>query len=527
MSNYHQYACSSSAGLSGLSVFHAEFRRIKAFILLTVLSACWLLIAVPGLAGAADDAEQGNPVSSEPQPAQKLIVRTEETHELPESLQKYMKQKKVDPEEISIFVQDVNADVPLLQYNADVLRNPASTMKLVTTWSALKVLGPSWSWDTEAWLRGELKGDVLEGALVLKGYGDPFLVYETFWQFVHDLRLKDIREITGDLIIDDSFFELPTTDPGAFDNQPTRVYNAPPAALMFNFNATRFMFTPDVAAGSVKVTTLPRLSRTMIDNEIELVKGRCRSSNTGPVILPESDGRILVRGQFADGCGRREFQRLVSDPRQLVFDAFKSIWEDLGGRINGDLKQGRVRDSDSRFHVHTSRPLAEQVRLINKWSNNVMTRQLMLSLGAKYYGAPATLDKGRMAVMDVLHEQGISTEGLVIDNGSGLSRETRISANQLGSLLQEIWRDPYMPELLNSLPLLGEDGTLARRFRDSAQKGRSRLKTGTLNGVTALAGYMLTRNGKRMVIVMQHNGRHAGSAGHALQNRLLEWVFEQ
>lgn len=156
-----------------------------------------------------------------------------------------------------------------------------------------------------------------------------------------------------------------------------------------------------------------------------------------------------------------------------------------------------------------------------------MTRQLMLSTGAKRYGAPATLDKGRMAVIDVLREQGISTTGLVIDNGSGLSRDARISADQLGSLLQEIWRDPYMPELLNSLPLLGEDGTLAGRFRDSVQKGRSRLKTGTLNNVTAIAGYMLTRSGKRMVIVMQHNGRHAGSAGRALQNQLLEWVFEQ
>lgn len=156
-----------------------------------------------------------------------------------------------------------------------------------------------------------------------------------------------------------------------------------------------------------------------------------------------------------------------------------------------------------------------------------MTRQLMLSLGAKQYGAPGTLEKGRLAVMDVLQNQGIPTTGIVIDNGSGLSREARISASQLGLLLQKIWHEPYMPEMLNSLPLLGEDGTLARRFRKTEQAGRSRLKTGTLNRVTAIAGYMLTRSGKRMVIVAQHNGRRAGSAGRGLQNELLEWVFEQ
>ncbi|PIE00826.1 MAG: D-alanyl-D-alanine carboxypeptidase/D-alanyl-D-alanine-endopeptidase [Thiothrix nivea] len=486
----------------------------------------WLFL--PLLAAAAKaDSEAVQTVVNEPLPARQLIVRTQEVQALPESLQKYMKKKKVDPQTVSIFVRDVNADLPLLQYNSDVPRNPASTMKVVTTWGALKVLGPAWSWDTEAWLRGELQGDVLQGDLVLKGYGDPFLVYETFWQLVHELRQKGIREISGDLILDDSFFEVPDFDPGAFDNQPTRVYNASPAALMFNFNATRFLFSPDAAAGSVNISTLPPLNRTMIDNQLELVSGRCRGSHLRPVVVLQPDGKLLIRGKFADSCGQRVLQRLVSSPQQHVFNAFKSFWEDQGGYLGGGLQTGRVQATDTRFHVHTSRPLAEQVRLINKWSNNVMTRHLMLSTGAKRYGAPATLEKGRLAVMDVLRQQGVPTTGIFIDNGSGLSRDARISADQLGTLLQAIWHDPYMPELLNSLPLLGEDGTLARRFRNSVQKGRSRLKTGTLRNVAAIAGYMLTRSGKRMVIVMQQNGRRAGSVGQALQDQLLEWVFEQ
>lgn len=493
-----------------------------------VLISLLVVLMFPVYAGAAETKETEVAPVTKPVAAQEMLVREQETQELPEELQKYIRKKKIDPEGVSIFVRDVNASAPLLSYKADELRNPASTMKILTTWSALKVLGPSWSWDTEAWLRGKLEGDVLQGDLILKGYGDPFLVYETFWQFVHALRTKGIREITGDIIIDDSFFDVPEVDRGAFDNQPTRVYNAQPSALMFNFQATRFVLSPDTASDSVKIMTLPPLSELTIDNQLELIKGRCRGEHAKPVILPRKDNRILIRGKFADGCGQRQVQRLVSSSGQHVFDAFKSAWASLGGRIGGGFQSGQVRrGNDRRFHIHTSRSLAEQVRLINKWSNNVMTRQLMLSLGAKQYGAPGTLAKGRLAVMDVLQGQGIPTAGMVIDNGSGLSREARISASQLGLLLQKIWHEPYMPEMLNSLPLLGEDGTLARRFRKTEQAGRSRLKTGTLNRVTAIAGYMLTRSGKRMVIVVQHNGRRAGSAGRGLQNELLEWVFEQ
>ncbi|MEZ5477652.1 MAG: D-alanyl-D-alanine carboxypeptidase/D-alanyl-D-alanine-endopeptidase [Thiolinea sp.] len=465
--------------------------------------------------------------ASTPQPAAELIVREQETQDLPDVLRDYMKKKKIPEEDVGIFVQDVNADAPLVLHEADKAFNPASTMKLVTTWSAVKALRPSWTWDTEAWLHGKLDGDVLHGDLVLKGYGDPFLVYESLWLFVNDLRLKGLREITGDIVIDNSFFDIPEIDPGAFDNHPDRVYNAPPSALMFNFQATRFLFNPDPSHETINVLTQPRLSYTRLDNQLKYIHGRCREQHYNPRIIAQSDGEVRLEGNYADECGPREFVRLLTKPEVHAFNAFRTIWEDLGGTLGGGMRVGTVSKEDQRFHVHTSRELGEQIRLINKWSNNVMTRQLLLTLGARQYGGPATLEKGRMAILDVLREQGVSTDGLVIDNGSGLSRDARISPNQLGQLLQQVWRDPYMPELLNSLPLLGEDGTLYRRFRNSDLKGRSRLKTGTLNRVTAIAGYMLTRSGKRMVIVMLHNGKKAGSHGHALQNSLLEWVFEQ
>lgn len=157
-----------------------------------------------------------------------------------------------------------------------------------------------------------------------------------------------------------------------------------------------------------------------------------------------------------------------------------------------------------------------------------MTRQLLLTTGANRLKAPATLEKGQEAVIGLLAEQGVDTAGLVIDNGSGLSRKSRISARQMSQLLEAGYRDAYMPEFMSSLSLPGLDGTLASRFRSDDMKGRSHLKTGTLNSVTAISGYMLNRKGKRLVIVIQHNGARASAArGAKIQDEILRWAFEQ
>jgi D-alanyl-D-alanine carboxypeptidase/D-alanyl-D-alanine-endopeptidase (penicillin-binding protein 4) len=210
-----------------------------------------------------------------------------------------------------------------------------------------------------------------------------------------------------------------------------------------------------------------------------------------------------------------------------VFNAFRDVWQSQGGTLTGGLKTGIVQAGDILVHTLESRTLGEQIRFINKYSNNVMARELLLSIGGKIGGEPATPSKGAQAVLQLLADEGINTTGLVIDNGAGLSRNERVSALQLGQLLETAWRDPYMPEFMASLPLLGEDGTLAHRFQRDDMKGRSHLKTGTLKDVTAIAGYMLTRSGKRMVIVIQHNGAEAAGSGRLIQDAILRWVFEQ
>ncbi|TXH66845.1 MAG: D-alanyl-D-alanine carboxypeptidase/D-alanyl-D-alanine-endopeptidase [Thiothrix sp.] len=499
---------------------------ILGFILVTFLLKSVWAAEEDELDSASEPVANPKSIHLLPQPAEQTITRHVQAQDLPASLVAFMQERNISADEISVYVRDVSADGPLIQHEAELPRNPASTMKLLTTWAALKTLGPAWTWDTAVWTRGEIREGVLHGDLILKGYGDPFLVYEAFWQLVHDLRLKGLQEITGDLIIDNSFFDLPKIDPAAFDGERERVYNAPPSALMFNFQATRLLFEPDMAAKKVNVIAFPKPKLALAD-QLEFVSGDCSKRRHNPQVQTALDGSIKVSGSYIGSCGSRLETLVLSSPEEHAFNAFRDFWQMLGGKLGGGLQIGALKAGDRQYYVHTSMPLAEQIRLINKWSNNVMTRQVMLSVGAKMFDAPATLEKGRLAILKVLSDQGISTQGLVIDNGSGLSRDERVSARQFGELLQAIWRDPYMPELLNSLPLLGEDGTLARRFRHSDLAGRTRLKTGTLRDVSAIAGYMLTRSGKRMIIVMQQNGQRSAGFGHSLQNLLLEWVFEQ
>lgn len=518
-------------------MFNSTFPSRPRGVLMLLSFFIYLLLAVGQVHALEDDSaatseseeQEAQPSAtshSPPQPAEQVILRSEHTLGLPPELVSFMQERQLSPDEVSVYVKDVSANAPLVLHNADVPRNPASTMKLLTTWAALKTLGPAWTWDTQVWTRGEIHEGVLQGDLILKGYGDPFLVYESFWQLVHDLRLKGLQEITGNIIIDNSYFSLPNVDPAAFDGEREKVYNAPPSALMFNFQATRLLFDPDVAANKVNVTAFPK-PKIAIDDELKFVSGDCTRRRHNPQIKSQLDGSIKVSGSYVGSCGSQVETLVLSTPEEHVFNAFRDFWEMLGGKLGGGLQLGEVKVGDHQYYVHTSMPVAEQIRLINKWSNNVMTRQVMLTLGAKLFDAPATLEKGRLAVLKTLADQGVSTQGIVIENGSGLSRNERVSAHQFGDLLQGIWRDPYMPELLNSLPLLGEDGTLTRRFRHSELKGRTRLKTGTLKDVSAIAGYMLTRSGKRMIVVMQQNGQRSAGFGHSMQNMLLEWVFEQ
>ena len=450
---------------------------------------------------------------------------------LPESVEKILSAYKMPAESLSLFVQDVNENTPLLAVNTDVPRNPASTIKLLTTFIALEGLGPAYQWKTEGYLGGDVADGRLDGDLYLKGYGDPFMVVERFWLFLKKIQQRGVLDIAGDLVIDNSYFEIEKTDPGNFDGQAYRTYNVIPDAFLVNFQAIDFIFSPNPAGDGVGIIANPMPANLEIENRLRLTGGHCGGFQNG-ISVSISDAirqnRVTFSGTFRRECREYHLSRAVLQAPTYAHGVFENIWKEMGGGLQGGLRVERVPETIEPFISVESPPLSEVIRSINKWSNNVMARHLLLALGAERFGPPATIDKGRRAAMMLLAEQGLDFPELRIDNGAGLSRKTRISAGNLGQTLLAAHDGIYSAEFISSLPLAGLDGTLRRRFQDEGLTGRMHLKTGRLTGVFAMAGYLRAQSGREYVVVAIQNyaDAHRGP-GEEAQSEFLRWVYQQ
>lgn len=444
---------------------------------------------------------------------------------LPQPIAQALAMHRVPATGLSIYVHPIGAQDPVLAVAPDEPRNPASTIKLLTTLAALEVLGPAYRWRTEAYALGRVRNGRLAGDLYLKGYGDPFLVMEHFWKFMREIKAQGLTSVAGDLMLDQSHFALEDTDPAAFDGAPTRAYNALPRALMVNFQAVHLRLTP--AAGGVRISADPPLP---IVNRMTLVRTPCHGGAHGWHMRVDRRGdrsRLIFGGRYAQSCGEYEFFRVLLAPAAHIHAMFRALWSELGGRLDGGVREGVVPADAQLVHTAYSPPLADIVRSINKYSNNLMTRQLLLTLGAEWAGAPGTTSKGIAAVQEWLRVNDLKFPELVLDNGSGLSRDERISARHLGELLLKAYAGPYMPEFMSALPVSAVDGTLQQRYAGDLA-GRLHLKTGSLDGVRAIAGYVLDRAGRRVVVVCLHNHPAADTAGGAaVQQALLEWVYDR
>ncbi len=449
-------------------------------------------------------------------------------NELPEAVNKALARHKLPPASFSAVVQKVGSAEPLLAYNEDVPRNPASVMKLLTTWVALEELGPTYQWRTEVYADGQLKDGVLDGDLLLKGYGDPYLLTERLWLLQRELRSNGVQHINGDLVIDNSWFAREELDPGAFDGQEYRAYNVLPDALLINFQSVNFSFRPDPARRTIRIVSDPVLAGVAIDNRMTLFSGGCssRGSHISMDVSREAEQpRVIFSGKLANNCSEYQLLRSLLDGPAYAYATFRGLWEEQGGSIRGQLRLGQVPAGKRPLLSFRSPPLAEVIRPVNKLSNNVMTRQILLTLGAEKHGAPGTLAKGRQALEEALSRRGLGFPELQIGNGAGLSRDNRISASSLANLLLAARSSPFGAEFQASLSLAGLDGTTRRRFEDDSLAGQMHLKTGTLNGVTAIAGYVRSQSGAEYVVVAIANQPKATwGGGQEAQNALLRWV---
>ena len=448
---------------------------------------------------------------------------------LPKPVLEVLAKHKIPETGLSVFVQDVSQDEPLLSVAAHVPRNPASAIKLLTTLAALETLSPAFTWRTTAAVTGDLKDGILHGDLYIRGRGDPFLVTERFWKFLFELRQTGLRHIAGNVIVDDNYFGVPPGDPGLFDGRPYRPYNVLPTATLLNFGATRFWLVPNVDSGRLDIVTDPPSADMTIDNDVELTSAKCTAAAKNlrfRVVSRTNGGHVKFSGSYSSRCGRYALIRSVADAHSHVLGSFSSIWESLGGSVSGHRQRGSTPANARVVHSYDSPPLAEIIRTINKFSNNVMTRQLLLTLGAEKFGPPATLAKGREAIKRWLSDAGLNFPELFVDNGAGLSRHTRISAGSLGALLVAAFKSPLMSEFVSSLPVSAVDGTLRKRFKNHPLSRRLHLKTGTIDDVRTMGGYLLTEDGRTLAVVSLHNyPKIQLRTGTEIQNALLEWLF--
>ena len=443
--------------------------------------------------------------------------------ELPAAFTSALRQAGIPLDHVAVRVQPLDAAEPTLSHNAEAALNPASVMKLVTSFAALNQLGPGYVWTTDVWADGTIEDGVLTGDLVIKGYGDPTLTLERMWLLQRALRARGVRHIRGNLVLDASHFDLPAMDSGAFDGEPLAMYNAMPGALVANFNAIALRLKPE--GEKVRITPDVALPGVTLASQLVLEdKAECNGGKDAitPLVLPGERPVLAISGRYARGCGEQTLSLNLFDSATTFGLVFRGLWSESGGTLSGATVSGQAPASEPLLKF-ASMPLTDALIRLNKFSNNLMTRNLLLTLGAEKYGAPATLEKGIDAVTDILKQRGVSTRKLVLENGAGLSRIERISAAALTQLLHAAYRSPLFSEFESALPIVAIDGTLKRRFNGSALAGNAHLKTGSLRDASALTGYVYTRSGQRVSFVMlvYHVNAHRGEAA---QRALLEWV---
>lgn len=453
-----------------------------------------------------------------------LLLASPVRAELPATVSEALRAAHIPENGVAVLVQPVDTGALLLSHNAALPMNPASVMKLVTTYAALDLLGPAYTWQTGAWGDAQTSGGTLQGNLYLKGSGDPRLAIEDISSLLRQLRVRGIKRIDGDIVLDRSAFQRENFDPAAFDNKPLRPYNVGPNALLLNFQSLRFTLQSDRVQPRVLLESPSE--GLALDNRLKSVAGACGSDWKDRISLRlltiGKQQRLEMSGTYAEQCNERALNLAPLSPDSHADGLIRTLWRELGGQLAGSIREGKTPAGAELLARHDSPPLADIIRDINKFSNNVMARQVFLSLSNE---TPATTDSARRRVGAWLDSRNLHFSELNLDNGSGLSRSERISGASLNRLLLDAWRHPLMPEFLASMPVAGVDGTMKKRLLDSPVTGRAHIKTGTLDGVKTAAGYVTANSGRRYTLVFLINDSRAQQGGPAI-DALLNWVAD-
>ncbi|MEY8877901.1 MAG: D-alanyl-D-alanine carboxypeptidase/D-alanyl-D-alanine-endopeptidase [Leptothrix sp. (in: b-proteobacteria)] len=479
-----------------------------------------------GLTGAArPQADARDPAA----PAD-AVVSDPDARALPEPIRAALARARLPASSLFAWVAPADGGPARLAHQADALVQPASLMKLVTSAAALQRLGIGFQWRTGVFIDSVPRQGELPGSLYVQGSGDPKLVSERLWLLLRQVRALGITQIRGDIVLDRSAYALPDIDPAAFDGDASKPYNARPDALLVDYKAVTLTFRPDAARGVAHVSAEPALAGWRVLESVPLSAGPCADWRDGLLADLRSPNAWRFNGRYPTACGERNWVIAHNEPARFAARAIEAQWRALGGQLQGQVRDGRVPAGLQPAFEFASPPLVEVLRDMNKYSNNLIAQHLLLALASR---KPATLESARASVVELLGAVGCRPAELRLDNGSGLSREERITPQCLGRWLQWSWAQPWMPELLASLPQAGE--TTARRLQ--AVAGQAHLKTGSLANVSAVAGYLhalpaaggaIGAAGPRQVVIAIVNmpaGQSVnGDAARDVLNSVLGWA---
>ncbi len=453
-----------------------------------------------------------------------LILLSSWIYALPAGINSIINKSGIPKNDVSIYIKEAGSGGrELASLNASKTRIPASVIKVLSTYAAVLKLGFNYRWPTQFYTTGTLKNGVLNGDLVVKGFGDPTLSSKDLPRIVSNIKAKGIKKVTGNIVIDRTHFAVGTKNNSGFDKHTYSPYNAMPDAMMFNERVSTICITPNKNVVYKKIVD----GSYKIKNNLQRVNKPCKGRYSWPGIKIDNSSvtpEVWLQGKISKKCGKRNISKVITKPYKSFYYALKDALKKGGVTVTGKMRLNKVPSNANILFTHYSRSLEKIISKTAKKSNNLYARHLLLHLGAKMYGAPSTLAKGRKAVEYILRSKGALGGGMLyIDNGSGLSRTSKLNAKLLAQMYDNAY-SRYGSRWMKTLSIAGVDGTIRRRFRGTVVRNRAWMKTGTLNRVKNIGGYVKSRSGRMYTVVILVNTKKGRWKASQLQNNIMKWL---
>ena len=452
--------------------------------------------------------------AQKPESAESVFVKTVETILGNSCLRK---------QNFGIKIHSLERNKTLYSVNSNRLFAPASNVKLLTTAMALKRLRPEYRFKTGLYATTPVGGETLRGDIFIKGFGDPNLVSEQMWLLVKELKNIPLRKVHGDIIADASFFDnnlrVKTWEKGGVE-----AYNAPLGALSFNFNTVTVHINPGEKPGDRPVVVVdPNIEFIRVDNRARTVSKSKRSRLIVNRIDRGGHNEITISGVVSVNHARETYYLNITRPAYYAASVFKEYLRQEGVEVTGKVRVGFVPEGAYEILSHSSMPLSLILRGLNKFSNNFVAEQILKTIGADIYGPPGTTLNGLRAMDEYMQSLKYKPEGFSILDGSGLSRQNRLSPDQIVSVFQDMYADlGVYPEFISALGVMGRDGNVLKRMNGHNSAERARVKTGTLNSVSALSGYFQSADGERFAFsILMNDLKCSNGQAKRLQDRIV------